>query len=132
MKIRDLGNRPASQAIREFFSRVAPRRSTPIKIERQAVPYWQQQGWTHNGQIYEGSYQTPYGAFRGYVLQRSAREIEFSLYQPSNEIRGCSHWPCFQHVGNEWYAVHMARRPADVSSGILSIERLIVEAYEDR
>ena len=132
MKIRDLGNRPASRAIREFFSRVAPRRSTPIKIDRQAVPYWQQQGWTRNGQIYEGSYQTPYCAFRGHVLQRSTREIEFSLYQPSNEIRGCSHWPCFQHLGNDWYAVHMAKRPADVSSGILSIERLVVEAYEDR
>ena len=132
MKIRDLGNRPASQAIREFFSRVAPRRSKAIQIDRQAVPYWDQQGWIRNGHVYEGSYQTPFGAFRGHAHQRSAREIDFSLYQPSAEILRGSHGSCFQHQGNDWHSVHMARRPADVSSGILTIERLIVEAYEIR
>jgi hypothetical protein len=132
MKIRDLGNRPASQAIREIFSRVARRRSDPIQVDRQVVPYWQQQGWTHKGQVYEGGYQTPFGAVRGHVLERSAREIEFSMYQPPNEVLVGSHGACFQHRGNGWYSVHMGRRPADVSSGILTIERLIVEAYENR
>jgi hypothetical protein len=49
---------------------------------------------------------------------------------PSDEIRRHSHWVCFQHRGNDWYVVHMARMPKDVSSGILTIERLITEAYE--
>lgn len=132
MKIRDLGNRPASQAIREFLSRMANGHSKPIQIQRQAVPYWQQQGWTHNGQMYEGAYRTPFGAFTGHAVQRSARDIEFAIYQPCEEVLRGGHGSCFQHKGNGWYAVHMARRPADVSSGILTIERLIVEAYEVR
>lgn len=131
MKIRDLGNRPASRAIREFISRMASgARPGPITVNRQTVPYWQQQGWVRKDNIYEGNYQTPFGAFLGHIRQRSAREIEFLLHQPSAEIRRGSHWACFQHQGNDWYAIHMAKRPADVSSGILTIERLIVEAYE--
>ena len=70
------------------------------------------------------------GAFLG---QRSpsthGSDIDFLLYQPSDEIRRHSHWACFQERGNDWYLVHMGRRPKDVSSGILAIERLITEAY---
>ena len=47
-----------------------------------------------------------------------------------HEIRSHSHWICFTSRGSDWYAVHMARRPKDVSSGIITIEQLIREAYE--
>ena len=35
-----------------------------------------------------------------------------------------------QECGEGWYLVHMGQRPRDISSGILTIERLITEAYE--
>ncbi len=79
---------------------------------------------------YSGNYQTPYGAFQGWIEQERSGRINFYLYNPSAEIRSHSHWTCFQHRGNDWYLIHMGREPKDVSSGIMTIERLIKEAYE--
>ena len=130
MRIRDLGNRPAPASIRELFSRVVRGRGPAIKVQRRQVPYWQERGWTRNGNTYTGTYQTRYGALWGEIAEHSASDIEFFLYMPSDEIRRHSHWVCFQHRGNDWYLVHMGRCPKDVSSGILTIERLITEAHE--
>lgn len=130
MRIKDLGNRPAPASIRELFSRVVRGRGPAIKVQRRQVPYWQERGWTRNGSTYTGTYQTRYGAFWGEIAEHSASDIEFFLYMPSDEIRRHSHWVCFQHRGNDWYLVHMGRCPKDVSSGILTIERLITEAFE--
>ena len=82
------------------------------------------------GNVYTGTYQTPYAAFQGWIEQERSGHIHFFLYNPSDEIRRHSHWTCFQHRGNDWYLVHMGRQPKDVSSGIITIERLITEAYE--
>jgi hypothetical protein len=101
-----------------------------VPVQRREIPYWQERGWNRNGNAYTGTYQTRHAAFWGEIAQHSGNDIEFFLYQPSDEIRRCGHWACFQHRGNGWYLVHMGRRPKDVSSGILAIERLITEAYE--
>ena len=131
MNVRDLGNRPASDTIREIFSRVVRRAvQPPIVVKRQQIPYWMERGWTRNGRIYTGSYQTPYAAFCGHIEQHGSTGFEFFLYQPSGEIRRHSHWVCFQDRTRDWYLVHMGREPKDVSSGILTIERLITESYE--
>jgi hypothetical protein len=131
MNVRDLGTRPASATIREIISRVVRRAArSPTVVQRQQIPYWQERGWTRNGRIYTGSYQTPHGAFCGHIEQIGTASFEFFLYQPSAEIRRHSHWVCFQDRKNDWYLVHMGREPKDVSSGILTIERLITESYE--
>ena len=52
------------------------------------------------------------------------------LYCPSDEILRHSYWTCFQHRGNDWYLIHMGKKLRDVGSGIMTIERLIAEAYE--
>ena len=130
MQIRVLSTRQASSAIRELFSRVVRNRAPIETVERRKLPYWQERGWQRNGHILTGSYQTRYGSFQGSIEERSAGHIDFFLYSPSREIREHSHWVCFQHRGNDWYFVHMGRAPKDVSSGILTIERLITEAYE--
>jgi hypothetical protein len=101
-----------------------------IPIQRRQIPYWQERGWKHDGKAYEGAYQTPYAAFRGHIEQERSGHIHFFLYNPSREIREHSHWTCFQHRGNDWYLIHMGKQPKDVSSGILTIERLITEAHE--
>jgi len=128
--IRDLGTRPAPQAIREFLSRIVRGRGPAVSVDRRVIPYWQERHWQRDGDTYQGSYQTPYGAFQGWIEQERSGHINFFLFGPSQEIRNHSHWSCFQHRGDDWYLIHMGRQPKDVSSGILTIERLVTEAYE--
>jgi hypothetical protein len=100
-------------------------------VHRRQIPYWQERGWSRDGDNFTGSYQTPYGGFRGYVQQRAGQSFEFYIFAPPGELRLHSHWSCFQGRGQDWYQVHMSRRPADMSSGIMTIERLITEAIEN-
>ncbi len=130
MRIKDLGTRPAPASIRGTLSRVGRGRTPAISVERREIPYWQERGWTRQGNVYTGSYQSPHGAFYGHIEQYDGGHIDFLLYNPSDAIRRHSHWVCFQHRGNDWYLVHMAKMPRDVSSGIFTIERLISEAYK--
>ena len=129
MRIKDLGSRPAPASLREMFSRVVRGQSAPTVVQRRQIPYWQERGWTRQGRIYTGNYQTPYGAFQGWIEEERSG-LYFYLYSPSQQIRSHSHWACFVPRGDDWYLVHMARRPKDVSSGIITIERLITEAYQ--
>jgi len=130
VRIKDLGTRPAPASIREMLSRLVRGHGPSIPVQRRQIPYWQERGWTRQGTSYNGNYQTPYAAFSGQITEHRGGHIDFWLYMPSDEIRRTSHWACFQHRGNDWYVVHMARMPKDVSSGIITIERLITEAYE--
>jgi hypothetical protein len=111
-------------------SRLVRGQGPAIPVQRQQIPYWEERGWTRKGNTYTGSYRTRYGSFYGQIMQHGGNDIDFLLYQPSAEIQQHSHWVCFQHRGSDWYFVHMGRRPADVSSGILTIERLITESFE--
>ena len=130
MRVKDLGVRPAPAAIRELLSRVVRGHGPLIAVERRQIAYWQERGWTRNGNGYTGSFQTPYAAFQGWIEQEKSGHIAFYIHNPSQQIRSHSHWTCFLPRGNDWYAVHMGRRPKDISSGIMTIERLITEAYE--
>ena len=132
MRVTDLGNRPAPESLRQLFARVVRGHGPAIPVQRRQIPYWQERGWTLKGRTYAGSYRTPYGAFYGQITEHRGGHIDFLLYNPSDEIRRHSHWVCFQHRGNDWYMVHMAKLPRDVSSGVLTIERLITEAYEQQ
>ena len=129
MRVKDLGIRPAPASVREFVSRVVRGQRPSIPVQRRQIPYWQEHGWTRQGPTYTGSYQTPYVALWGQIIEHRGGHIDFLLYAPTREIREHSHWTCFQHRGNDWYLVHMAKQPKDVSSGIITIERLITEAY---
>jgi hypothetical protein len=130
MRVKDLGTRPAPASLRELFSRAVRGQRPAIPVQRRELPYWQEHGWNRQGNVYTGSYQTPYASFQGWIEQERSGQIDFYLYNPSQEICAHSHWVCFQHCGKDWHRVHMRRRPADVSSGIITIERLITEAYE--
>jgi len=130
VRIKDLGTRPAPARLRDLFSCVPRGQGPPTRIQRRQIPYWQERGWTHDGNSYSGNYQTLYAAFQGWIEQEQSGHLNFYLYQPSAQIRRHSHWTCFQHRGNDWYLIHMSRQPKDVSSGILAIERLATEAYE--
>ena len=130
MRIKDLGTRPAPASLRNLISRVVRGHGPLTQVQRRQIPYWQERGWILDGNAYSGNYQTPYAAFQGWIEQENSGRSNFYLHNPSAEIRNHSHWTCFQHRGNDWYLVHMAREPKDISSGILTIEKLITEAYE--
>lgn len=130
MRVRELGSRPAPNSIREAISRVVRGHAPLIKVQRREIPYWRERGWTYHERNYTGVYQTPYAAFHGRIEERWSGNINFFIHNPSAEIRRHSHWVCFMPRGSQWYLVHMGRRPKDVSSGIITIERLITEAYE--
>lgn len=129
MRIKDLGTRPASAMLLRLFGGAERGHAPSVAVQRRQIPYWQERGWTQNGTRYEGSYQTPFGAFYGTIEQERSGQIHFFLYNPSPEIQKHSHWTCFQNRGDGWYLVHMAREARDVSSGIMTIERLVTEAY---
>ena len=105
MRVKDLGNRPAPASIREILSRVVRGRGPLVRVERRQLPYWQERGWIHEGNVYRGNYQTPYSAFSGHIIEHRGGHVDFYLYNPSEEIRSHSHWTCFQHQGNDWYLV---------------------------
>jgi hypothetical protein len=131
MRVKDLGTRHAPNSISEMFSRVVRGHAPSIVVPRRELPYWRERGWTCDGTNYSGSYQTPYGAFQGWITQEAwSGNIDFFLYNPPPEIRSHAHWVCFAPRGGDWFLVHMERRPKDVSSGIIAIERLITEAFE--
>lgn len=130
MRVRLVGTRPAPVSIHGIFSRMVRGRGPAIPIQRREIPYWQERGWVRRGNQYTGSYQTAHGSFRGRIEEERSGRATFHLFEPSREIQNGGHWACFAPRGNGWYLVHMGRRPRDVSSGILTIERLITEAYQ--
>jgi hypothetical protein len=130
MRVKDLGTRTAPKSIRDMFSRVVRGHAPTTLVERREIPYWRERGWTRNGNRYTGSYQTPYAAFQGAIEEKPFGGLTFYLHNPSRQIRKHSHWICFAPRADGWYLVHMGRRAKDVSSGIMTIERLIAEAHK--
>jgi hypothetical protein len=127
--VRKLGDRTAPVAIRDLLSRVVRGRSPIVSVERRRIPYWQERGWVRERTGYRGNYQTDRAVFCGYATEHPGGQFSFYLYRPSEQIASHSHWVCFTPTGEGWYLVHMGRQPHDVSSGILTVERLISEAY---
>lgn len=107
-------------------------RPVPQRIQRQQVPYWQERGWVRQGDRYTGTYQTRHGSFRGLIEDRGYGSYRFYLLDVPPALRQSGHWQCFQPRGVKGFKVHMARRPRDISSGILTIERVLVDALEAR
>jgi hypothetical protein len=98
-------------------------------VQRRLLPYWQESGWSKVGNVYRGNYQTRYGAYQGWIEERSPFEIHFFIFSPPNQVLHSSHGACFQPRG-DWFNVHMSQKPKDVSSGIIAVERLISECLE--
>lgn len=133
MRVKDLGTRPVSASVRDFLSRLGrqpQQQRQVVVVQRREIPYWQERGWLQDGRIFRGAYQTPYGSFVGYIEQERSGRLNFHLHNPPHQLRDHDHWTCFQHRGSDWYSVHMAKEPRDLSSGIMTIEKLITEAYE--
>lgn len=130
MRLKILGTRQAPSSFLELFQSRS-RGLSPQPIKRIERPYWQERGWVRQGDRYLGNYQTRYGSFRGMIEQPGTNHFRFYIFDPPKELKRHSHWVCFQYRGANGYQAHMRKRPADVSSGIITIERLITEAFQE-
>jgi hypothetical protein len=63
MRVKTLGTRPAPASLRELFAQMVWGRAPAISVERRAIPYWRERGWSRRGDTYTGAYQTPYAAY---------------------------------------------------------------------
>jgi hypothetical protein len=129
MRVVEQGARKAPSLLEYFFQGLRGQRMAPETIKRREQPYWLERGWVRKGDTYIGNYQTRHGSFRALIEQRGA-DLRFFMFDPPQEVRQGTHWACFQDRGNNLYHVHMSQRPTDVSSGIITIERLIADAFE--
>jgi hypothetical protein len=104
-----------------------------IKVERSRRPYHEEQGWQHTNGLFSskltGYYRTRYGSFKGKI--ELGFNPSFYIHNPPAELRDHSHWICFSARSGGWYSIHFSTRPRDVDSGIMTVERLITEAFED-
>lgn len=95
-----------------------------------ALPYWQEQGWTRNGSGYQGQYRTPYGRWKGMIVEEYSNSFSFYIFDPPQVIRTHSHWPCFMPRGYGKYFVHFSREPKDISTGIIYIEKIVTTSFK--
>jgi hypothetical protein len=130
MRVTILGTRPAPPALRGRGASVRRAPQVPQRVARREIPYCIERGWVRQGNVYHGTFQTAYGGFRGMVEDRGWGDLRFYMFDPPNAVRRSDHWACFAPRGKKGFHVHMGRRPADVSSGILTIERLLTESFE--
>jgi hypothetical protein len=128
MGVTVLGTRPLHSPT--DGARPAWLRPPAVEIRRRPIPYWRERGWRCADGAYLGTYQTRFGSFLGRIEDRGFGHFRFYITDPPAALRRSPHWACFQPRGGKGYRVHMARRPRDVGSGILTIERLITEAFE--
>ena len=129
MRIRQLGSRSVSSGT-ERFARVPRAHAPSARVFRRELPYWRERGWVCEGNVYHGVYQTPFGGFQGLVEDRGwGKDLRFYMFNPPRAVRRSSHWACFSPRGEKGFHVHMGVRPKDVSSGILTIEQLLSEAF---
>ena len=132
MKVRILSTKEAPSLLSRVLGQVLGRPARAVTIKRSEVPYWQERGWKQEGKTYRGTYKTAYGSFIGRIEQVRPGNFRLYIFDPPEQLRKHAHWTCFQSKGDKSYRVHMSRMPADVSSGILAIERLLTEAFEGR
>jgi hypothetical protein len=106
------------------------RRARAVLVNRNPRPYWEERGWRQEGGVYQGYFQTHFGSWQGYITVSPSRRVEIYIHNPPSVLEQHPHWNCFNKREGGWYFVHPANRIADVSAGILGVEKTIIEAYE--
>ena len=105
-------------------------------IKRKSDSYWKERGWRmsylkslfYRRKVYIGQYKTKYASFKGEFT-----EGNYFIFGPSQEILRGPHGACFTPVksffNSQKYIIHLNPDPGDLSSGIASVERAIVESF---
>jgi hypothetical protein len=107
-------------------------RTPAVRVLRRPRPYWQERGWMRDGGEYRGAYQTPVGAFKGRAEDLGFGRLRFFITGAPAAVLEGSHSACFVSRPGGEHAVHMGVHPEDISSGIMAVERLLVETLAGR
>jgi hypothetical protein len=132
MKIRILSTKEAPSIFRRFMGQVLNGPAQAIPVRRSQVPYWQESGWKQAGRNYMGTYKTSFGSFVGMIEEIRPGNYRLYIYDPPRELKSHGHWACFQRLDDRSYRIHMSKMPRDVSAAIITIERLLTEAFGGR
>jgi hypothetical protein len=108
-------------------------------VKRLEPPYWRQQGWQRAVLDfcpgYKGYYRTLYGSYPGEIKEEDTEGYDFFILKPPEQLMNHPHWICFTYQGKDLqerdrYHIHFKKKPRDIDSGIIAIERLIRESFE--
>jgi hypothetical protein len=106
-----------------------------IRVQRSAQTYHEEQGWERHAAGWfstktqlRGFYRTPYGSFEGEIALNGSSP-SFYIIHPPAALKSHSHWICFHYRGSDRYWIHFSQRPKDIDSGIMSVERMLNEAF---
>jgi hypothetical protein len=123
---------PSVAVLRQYIpsSSSSSRSGSRTVVKRSPRAYWEERGWRRNGRIFEGDYQTAHGSWHGCVSESPGGRVEVFIHNPPPVLERHPHWQCFNKRNDGWFFVHPVTRVADVSAGILGLEKTITEAYE--
>lgn len=98
-------------------------------VSRTPRPYWEERDWRRDGHVYHGAYHTRHGSWSGRVTVSPAGRVEVFIKNPPKVLARHPHWNCFNQRDGGWFFVHPVTPVADVSAGIIAVEKTIDEAY---
>jgi len=107
-------------------SSVSQRRNT---VNRNITPLWQERKWSKSGSLYLGYYRTPYGAYKGEIVEQYQGYGRYYIFNPPSCLSRHSHYACFIPKGGNKYEVHFSEKANNVDEGIMAIEKILAEAH---
>lgn len=128
-KVSSLGVRTISRQVNQQEP-VNPVKIGSQVVKRRVTPYWIEQGWCRTSQGYRGKYKTKYDSWMG-LIETDYDSHKFYIFNPPDELRSHSHWACFRKqdaYGKYW--VHFSQEPENIDEGIISIQKILAEAFE--
>ena len=129
-KARILRTRTFSPPVR-FPDRGLKKKKVGVIGKRKEAPYLIEKGWRKFKDSYMGYFETDYGAWGGIIDESYFNNYVFYIVNPPKALKESSHWDCFRNKGNGTYSIHFSKKPEDMSSGILTIEKLITESFKN-
>ncbi len=100
-----------------------------VKAVGKEYPYWKENGWRRFNGEYAGHFVSDFGRWRGVINESYLGKFNFYIFDPPKELLKGSHKACFTYKGNSRYFIHFSKKPRDVSSGIITVEKLISDSF---
>lgn len=108
----------------------AAQRVKPLQlVQRDPRAYWEQKTWVSRGHQFDGWFRTPYGSWKGRADRTPSGTLEVYIQNPPTFIDSSPHRSCIQDRGGGWHFIHVTNGVSDLSSAIIHIEHLLVEAF---
>lgn len=101
-----------------------------IRVAPKDRPIWESKGWKRSGEQLHGFYETSQHAVRGLVDRIDSPRPDFYIFDPPPELRQHPHWVCFRKVRDGVFVIHFSPAPANADEGILTVERLLADAFQ--